>query len=60
MDTTDSTYVVGWVVSGETEIRAKTPEEAIRKLKRQVRQVYKAQTDTKLGTIKTEFAIPSK
>lgn len=59
MDTTDSTYIVGWVVSGETEVKASSPEEAVRKLKRQARAIYKPFSDTKLRTIKTEFAIPA-
>lgn len=59
MDETNSTYIVGWVVSGETEIRAKSPEEAAKKMKRQARAVYKPFNDTKLRTVKTEFAIPA-
>lgn len=59
MDTTDSSYIVGWVVSGETEVQASSPEEAIKKVKRQVRQTNARNSETKLGTIKSEFAIPA-
>jgi hypothetical protein len=59
MDTTDSTYIVGWIVSGETEVTASSPEEAARKAKRQARAIYKPFNDTKLRTVKTEFAIPA-
>jgi hypothetical protein len=59
MDTTDSTYIVGWILSGETEVTAGSPEEAARKAKRQARAIYKPFNDTKLRTVKTEFAIPA-
>lgn len=59
MDTTDSKYIVGWLLSGETEVVASSPEEAVKKLKRQVRQVYKGQGDTKLSLVKSVFAIPA-
>jgi hypothetical protein len=59
MDEADGIYVVGWVVSGETEIKASSPEEAAKKLKRQARAIYKPFSDTKLRTVKTEFAIPA-
>ena len=59
MDETDSRYVVGWMLSGETEILAKTPEEAMKKMKRQVRHIYRGQPDTKLSVVKTSFAVPA-
>jgi hypothetical protein len=59
MDETDTRYVVGWMLSGETEIVAKTPEEAMKKLKRQVRHIYKGQADSKLSVINTAFAFPA-
>jgi hypothetical protein len=59
MDTTDFTYIVGWVVSGETEVKASSPDEALRKMKRQVRAIYKPFGDTKVRTVKAEFAIPA-
>lgn len=59
MDENDGRYVVGWMLSGETEILAKTPEEAMKKLKRQVRFIYKSQPDTKLSVVNTAFAFPA-
>ena len=59
MDTTDNTYIVGWLASGETEIKADTPEQAIAKMKRQMRFVMGKQADTKLSLVKSTFAMPS-
>jgi len=58
MDTTDSRYVVGWVMSGEIEVAATTPEQAIRKAKNRVRNLTK-DAPVKVTTIKSEFAIPA-
>lgn len=59
MDTTDNTYIVGWLASGETEIKADSPEQAIIKLKRQMRGIYAKQADTKLSLVKSTFSMPS-
>lgn len=58
MDITDSTYIVGWLASGETEVKADNPEQAITKLKRQMRGIYAKQADTKLSLVKSTFAMP--
>lgn len=59
MDETNASYVVGWVMSGETEVEATSPEQAIRKAKAKMRSLTKDQGSMKVSTIKTEFAIPS-
>lgn len=60
MDATNASYVVGWVMSGEIEVKADTPEQAIRRAKAKMRSLTKNQGEMKVSTIKTEFAIPSR
>lgn len=59
MDTTDASYVVGWVMSGEIEVTATSPEQAQRRAKAKMRSLTKGQGAIKVSTTKTEFAIPS-
>ena len=59
MDETDAKYVVGWLISGETEISANTPEHAITKAKRQLRSLLGKQGDVKVSLIKDTFSMPS-
>jgi hypothetical protein len=59
MDDTDASYVVGWVMSGEVEVKASTPEQAIRRAKAKMRSVAKPHGEMKVSTLKAEFAIPN-
>lgn len=58
-DTTNAKYIVGWRVSGETEVEATSPEQALRKLKRQLTHLHKTQPDIRIATLTPVFSVPA-
>jgi hypothetical protein len=52
-------YIVGWRLTGETEVEASSPEQALKKLKRKMGHVYKQQPDWKISSLTPIFSVPA-
>lgn len=55
----DDSYVVEWTLTGETEIKAVTPEQAEGFLRHQLNFIFRNQGDTLVKKLKVNSAFPS-